>query len=146
MYGYRMPPMPGVHRGLPSPYLTLVFSLSGPLPIEIPTGERVRSEAFAIPVGGLHTRAVLLPQETSTPGRRPADQRGIQVAVHPLAARALFGLPAGELTEQVWELDDVVGGGTDQLRECLAGSADGLGVRVGARPPGRARPPLRRRR
>ncbi len=34
MFGYRMPPMPGVHRGLPSPYLTLVFSLSGAIPIE----------------------------------------------------------------------------------------------------------------
>ena len=32
MIGYRTPPMAGgVHRGLPSPYLTLVFSLSGPL-------------------------------------------------------------------------------------------------------------------
>ena len=39
MIGYRTPPMAGVHRGLPSPYLTLVFSLSGPLPIEIPFGD-----------------------------------------------------------------------------------------------------------
>src|SRR6478672_178015 len=36
MVGYRMAPMPGRHRGFPSPYLTLVFSLSGALPIEIP--------------------------------------------------------------------------------------------------------------
>jgi len=51
MIGYRTPPMAGVHRGLPSPYLTLVFSLSGPLPIEIPFGVPRRTGEFAVPVG-----------------------------------------------------------------------------------------------
>lgn len=107
MIGYRMTPIPGVHRGLPSPYLTVVFSLSGPLPIDIPTGARHRSGRFAIPVGGLHTRPVLLPQSAGSPEQQ---QRGIQLAVHPFAARALFGVPAGALTGQVLELDDLLAG------------------------------------
>ncbi|MET0865467.1 MAG: hypothetical protein ABWZ98_14135, partial [Nakamurella sp.] len=64
MFGYRMPPLPGVHRGLPGPYLTLVFSLSGELPIEVPAGVRSRAGAYAIPIGGLHNRPVLLPPIT----------------------------------------------------------------------------------
>jgi hypothetical protein len=83
MFGYRMPPMPGVHRGLPSPYLTVVFSLSGAMPIEVPVGDGVRSGTFVIPVGGLHTRPVLLPQWTGVDGPRSATgtvlQSGIQL-------------------------------------------------------------------
>jgi len=128
MFGYRMRPMPGVHRGLPSPYLTLVFSLSGALPIEVPAGTGVRSGSFGIPVGGLHTRPVLLPQTTSGDGGRCEPeagwQRGIQLAVHPLASRALFGMPAGELTGEVLELDEVIGRRGGALREQLTGPID----------------------
>jgi AraC-like DNA-binding protein len=128
MFGYRMRPMPGVHRGLPSPYLTLVFSLSGALPIEVPAGTGVRSGSFGIPVGGLHTRPVLLPQTTSGDGGRcdpdAGWQRGIQLAVHPLASRALFGMPAGELTGEVLELDEVIGRRGGALREQLTGPID----------------------
>ena len=110
MFGYRMPPMPGVHRGLPSPYLTLVFSLNGPLPILVPDGDRLRSGTFSAPVGGLHTRPVLLPPAVDGVGRVAPVQRGIQLAVHPFAARALFGLPATALTGEVLELADLVPG------------------------------------
>jgi AraC-like DNA-binding protein len=120
MFGYRMPPLPGVHRGLPSPYLTLVFSLCGDLPIEVPAGIRSRASAYGIPVGGLHTRPVYLPPITDTAGRH-LMQRGIQLAVNPLAARAIFGMPAGELAGAVLELDDVVGRQGDELREQLTG-------------------------
>ena len=90
-------------------------------------------------MGGLHTRPVLLPQTTpSTAG--PADSgagcnAGIQLAVHPLAARALFGMPASELTGEVLELDDVIGaagrraaGATDRAVDPV--TAAGLVVRV----------------
>jgi AraC-like DNA-binding protein len=117
-YGYRMPSMPVVHRGLPSPYLTLVFSLSGALPIHSSAGNR--SGEFTIPLGGLHTRPVLLPQAGGPAG----FQRGIQLAVHPLAARALLGLPAGELTDEVLELGDVIGIEGAILRERLAEPID----------------------
>jgi len=118
MFGYRMPPLPGVHRGLPSPYLTLVFSLCGDLPIEVPAGIRSRAVAYGIPVGGLHTRPVFLPPITDAAGRH-LPQRGIQLAVNPLAARAIFGMPAGELAGAVLELDEVVGRQGGELRERL---------------------------
>jgi len=122
MIGYRTPPtVGGVHRGLPSPYLTLVFSLSGPLPIEVPFGASRQSGHYAIPVGGLHTRPVLLPQLPGPTGAQ--DQRGIQLAVHPFAAHALFGLPAIELADEVLELGDLVRGSAD-LRDRLAGAVD----------------------
>ena len=107
MIGYRMAAEPGEHRGLPSPYLTLVFSLSGPLPIHVPSPAGRREGAFRIPLGGLHTRAVLLPRRL--PQAPTAAQRGIQLAVHPLAARAVFGVPAAALTDEVLEVGDVVG-------------------------------------
>src|SRR6478752_597410 len=99
MFGYRTPPMPGVHRGLPSPFLTLVFSLSGAIPIDVPTGDGVRSGTYSIPVGGLHTQPVLLPQPFSagtgsSSNQGTVAQCGLQLAVHPFAARALFGMPA----------------------------------------------------
>ena len=124
MVGYRMPPMPGVHRGLPSPYLTLVFSLNGPLPIQVPEGDRVRAGTFSAPVGGLHTRPVLLPPAVDARGRVAPVQRGIQLAVHPFAARALFGLPATALTGQVLELADLIPDG-DELYERLGEDTDG---------------------
>jgi AraC-like DNA-binding protein len=106
--GYRMPPMPGVHRGLPSPFLTLVFSLGDPVGIDVPSGQgRFSSGRFRAPLGGLHTRAVLLPQD--------GPQVGIQLAVNPLACRRLFGMPAHELRSEVLELADVLGGDGDRL-------------------------------
>jgi AraC-like DNA-binding protein len=49
------------------------------------------------------------------------EQRGIQLAVNPLAARAIFGMPAGELAGAVFELDEVVGREGGELRERLTG-------------------------
>jgi AraC-like DNA-binding protein len=116
MVGYRTAAMPGIHRGLPSPWLTLVFSLSGSLPINVPAGSEVRAGSFRIPLGGLHTRAVLLPRRL--PHAPTAPQRGIQLAVHPLAARAMFGVPASALTDEVLEVEEVVGAAT-ALRDRL---------------------------
>ena len=122
MIGYRTS-MPGVHRGLPSPTLTLVFPLSGEIPIQVPSGERLRTGDYAIPVGGLHTRPVYLPPPPCTAGGQP--QRGIQVAVHPLAARALFGVPAGELAGLVLDLGDILGPDAREMSDTLHRDAGG---------------------
>lgn len=90
----------GVHLGLPSGSLTLIVPImptvvSGPVRaaadslLERPT-------SFHGLVGGLHTRAVQL---------HPGRQAGLQLAVTPAGARALFGLPAGECAGRVLALD-----------------------------------------
>ncbi len=123
MVGYRMAPAPGHHRGLPSPWLTLVFTLSDALPIDVPAGFKAGSGTFRMPLGGLHTRAVLMPRRL--PHAPDAAQRGIQLAVHPLAARALFGVPAAALADQVVEVRDVLGslGAVDELPAATTGRA-----------------------
>ncbi|MEI8409572.1 MULTISPECIES: helix-turn-helix domain-containing protein [unclassified Kribbella] len=96
-YAYRGRP-PELHRGLPSQYLTLVITLDEPLGIAFP-GSPVTT--FGTVVGGLHSTAVHI-------GQSP-NRSGIQLALRPAAARALLGLPPGELASMVVELDDVLG-------------------------------------
>ncbi|GHJ42472.1 helix-turn-helix domain-containing protein [Streptomyces sp. TS71-3] len=91
--GYRSTGLaPSLHRGLPSPYLTLIFSLDGPV-----VGGSTPEEALGpaaerqdIMLGGLHQSPAYVVQ--------PERQAGIQLALHPLAARRLLGLPAAALS------------------------------------------------
>ncbi|MFD4632754.1 helix-turn-helix domain-containing protein [Streptomyces sp. NPDC058284] len=99
---------PALHRGLPSPYLTVIFSLDGPITTGDSPGRATGPDAARtdIVVGGLHQSPAYVVQ--------PEHEAGIQLAVHPLAARALLGLPAAELTGQL------VIGGTDVLGDHAA--------------------------
>lgn len=105
---------PGLHRGLPSPFLTLIFSLDGPVvtgrtPAQAGTRDAIRTD---IVLGGLHQSPAYVV--------RPEHEAGIQLAVHPLAARALFGVPAAELTgELVTPGAEVMGRRAAELRELL---------------------------
>lgn len=92
---------PALHRGLPSPYLTVIFSLDGPIASGRTPGQATGTDAVRtdIIVGGLHQSPAYVVQAER--------QAGIQLAVHPLAARTLLGLPAAALTGQL------VTGGTD---------------------------------
>ncbi|MEJ2869037.1 AraC family transcriptional regulator [Actinomycetospora sp. OC33-EN08] len=92
------PGAPGVHRGLPSPYLTFVVTVSGPLLLARPDGGPARFRAC---LGGLHDT----PEHILDPGH----QVGIHVAVHPLAARSLFGVPAAALGGRSYEAAEVIG-------------------------------------
>lgn len=97
-HGYRVPANPtGLHRGLPSRHLTLVVELAAPLRVA-GLGHEVAAHAL---VGGLHTRPALI--DASRP------QEGLQYALTPLGARALFGVPASELSELTLDLADVCG-------------------------------------
>ncbi len=102
-----------IHRGLPSPYLTFIVSLAGPV-------ETGTSEDEALGPAPQRTDIVLggLAQRPSYVVPDP-EQRGVQLAVHPLAARALFGLPASELLG-VTDGVTVLGPGVGRLRERLA--------------------------
>ena len=88
--GYRQTDVPPErHRGLPSPFLTLIFTLDDPLVIAQQVDPGRAPGRYEALLGGLHTAPAVVTHD----GR----QSGIQVAVSPLASRALFGLPAGEL-------------------------------------------------
>ena len=88
--GYRQRGVPPArHRGLPSPFLTLIFTLDEPLVILAHPDPRQPPGDFGALLGGLHSAPALITHDGA--------QSGIQVALRPLGARALLGLPAGEL-------------------------------------------------
>ena len=111
MLGYEIADdSPSVHRGLPSPWLTLVISLDGPVPTATGPGADAPLHRYESLVGGLHTTPAYIHQ--------PAHQAGVQLALDPLAARTLLGVPAGELGI-VSDADDVLGDASRALRERL---------------------------
>jgi AraC-like DNA-binding protein len=90
--GYRQRGVPPArHRGLPSPFLTFIITLDEPLVILAHPDPGQPPGDFATLLGGLHSAPALIAHEGA--------QSGIQVALRPLGARALLGLPAGELAE-----------------------------------------------
>ncbi|HEY2193325.1 MAG TPA: AraC family transcriptional regulator [Actinomycetospora sp.] len=105
--------LPGRHRGLPSPYLTFVVTFGPGLELERPDGGRDR---FAACVGGLHDT----PERIVHDGR----QSGVHLTVHPLAARALFGVPAAALASVTVAADDVLGAAGRELTARVAETED----------------------
>lgn len=94
---YQVPENPsGVHRGLPSRYLTLVVELAAPLRVSL--GGLVSAHGV---VGGLHTSPALV--DASRP------QEGLQYDLTVRGARALLGVPASELSGMAVELTDLLG-------------------------------------
>src|SRR3984957_2344878 len=90
--GYRQRGVPPArHRGLPSPFLTLIFTLDEPLVLLAHPDPRQPPGDFGALLGGLHSAPALITHDGA--------QSGLQVALRPLGARALLGLPAGELAE-----------------------------------------------
>jgi AraC-like DNA-binding protein len=102
---------PRDHRGLPSPFLTFIVTLDTPVVIDEEGGER----GLDVVVAGLTTEVERV--------KMPSRQTGLQAAVHPLAARRLFGLPAAELARMSLEGEDVLGRAAPRLRERLAEAA-----------------------
>jgi AraC-like DNA-binding protein len=107
---------PRVHRGLPSGTLTLVIALDAPLVLDATPDGSPGPHRYDALVGGLHQR----PAMVVDPGR----QTGLQLAVDPLAARPLLGLPAGVLAHGVVGLRDVWGRSADELVERLRSTDD----------------------
>jgi AraC-like DNA-binding protein len=95
---------PGVHRGLPGTALTLVLPIGEPLTVGW-AGEPGSVTTAWSSVSGLHAA----PAEIHHTG----VQRGVQLGLTVLGARALLGVPAAELSGELLALEDVV----PQLRE-----------------------------
>lgn len=92
----------GVHRGLPSSRLTFIVSRDDGV---VADGSR----PTPVLLGGLHTRAAAVELTPS--------QAGVQLAVHPLAARALFGASAADLNDPAFDGLSVLGAAGRRLYE-----------------------------
>ncbi len=114
LYGYAADGLTeGLHRGLPSRGLTFILSMDDPVegagtPEDWHAG---RLDAFDTLIAGLHLSPTYI--------RQPTRQRGIQISVHPLAAGALFGVPAGALFGSSIPADDILGADITRLRDRL---------------------------
>jgi AraC-like DNA-binding protein len=102
---------PRLHRGMPDGTLALVISVGAPLTVR--HGGHADVVAAAT-VGGLRSHPVSIVHD--------GTQRGVQLALSPRGARALLGLPAAELANGVWPLEEVVGRRAHELTDRLAGA------------------------
>jgi AraC-like DNA-binding protein len=115
--GYRQDGLaPGLHRGLPSPYLTFVVTLDDPLVMAAHPDPRQPPGRYDGLIGGLHTRPALI----AHPGR----QAGLQLSLTPLGARALLGAPAGALADVDAAVPDVLGAPGQELVERVRAATD----------------------
>ncbi len=114
--GYRQIGVPAaLHRGLPSPFLTLIFTMDDPLTLAQHSDPAQTPDSYDALLAGLHTAAAVVAHD----GR----QSGVQIAVSPLASRALFGMPASALTGSNIHAADVLGTlRVDEIRTALRGS------------------------
>jgi AraC-like DNA-binding protein len=107
--GYRMSGFPpGIHVGMPSCSLTLVIPIEAPLTISTRRGD---PSAHGSVLAGLSV--------APTHVHHDGNQHGIQLALRPGAARALFDCRAAEMADGTFELGDVLGADADRLRERL---------------------------
>jgi hypothetical protein len=107
--GYRLSGFaPGTHVGMPSRHLTLILALDDGITLSGNglASTRVRFDAV---VAGLHTGPARVHHE--------GEQRGIQLALTPLSARALLGAPAAAFAGDAVSLDDAMGSVGRRLRE-----------------------------
>jgi len=111
----------GEHRGPPSPWITFIVSVDGPVRLSgtVADGDRFdpdRATAYDVCVAGLHPVAARVEQ--------PTVQSGVQLAVHPLAAPALLGCRASELFGPGDHGHEVLGRAATELHDRVSSRAD----------------------
>ncbi len=114
---------PMVHRGLPSPSLTVMFTFGVPLHVASHPDPRQPGGRYRSLVGGLHTTPALLTHD--------GEQAGIQVALSPLAARTVLGVPAGALASTDVDAGELLGPVAEEICDRLE-EATSWAERVGA--------------
>ncbi|MFI8523533.1 helix-turn-helix domain-containing protein [Promicromonospora sukumoe] len=105
---------PGVHRGMPGTGVTFELPLGEPIDVSWAGADGSRRQAWSC-VSGLHTR----PAAIHHGGR----QRGVSVSLTLRGARALLGVPAGELAGELVSLPEAAPH-LAHLPELLASSSD----------------------
>jgi AraC-like DNA-binding protein len=113
--GYRLQGFPaGIHKGLPSRFLTFIISFDRP--VELSAGpDGTGGGSYWAFVGGMHSQAAEIVHG--------GNQSGMSINVTPLGARALFGLPAGPLASNVVHLDELLGSAATELADRLTAAA-----------------------
>jgi AraC-like DNA-binding protein len=110
MVGYRSVSNPGeLHRGMPSSTLTFIVSLDDGVEAAETAAALSAARPNPLLLSGLHVEAAHVRQRNG--------QTGVQLAVHPLAARALFGAPSAELNAAEWDATTVLGRNVIRLQD-----------------------------
>ena len=100
--GFRLSGFPaGVHLGTPHRALTAVISLADPLKVAAFPGASTTGGRFASVSTGLRTRSVAIHHD--------GHQHGVKLALTPLGARAVYGVPAAALADTLVSLEDLLG-------------------------------------
>jgi len=98
----------GIHRGLPSRYLTVIVSIGEPIDVAAQTDPRQAPDRYRFVASGLQALIA-----------SPAVQEGVAVELTPTGSRALLGMPAAELWDTSVEAADVLGPAAVELWERL---------------------------
>jgi AraC-like DNA-binding protein len=115
--GYRLSGFaPGVHRGLPSRYLTFIVSIGPTVDVIAQADPHQAPASYHCVVSGLQGRPATIGYGS--------HQEGVQIDVSPLGARVLFGMPSRVLWDTSVECSDVVGRQGGELWERLQGLRD----------------------
>jgi AraC-like DNA-binding protein len=113
--GYRVTGAPpGLHRGLPSRYLTCIVSIGDPIEVVAQPDPAYSPGSYGFVVSGLQSTPALI--------RRGGAEEGIAINLTPLGSRALLRLPAGALWANSVEATDVLGPAAVELQERLRGA------------------------
>lgn len=100
--GYRLTGFPpGLHRGLPSRHLTFIVAIGHEIDVVAQVDPRQAPGRHRCVVAGLQDSTALIAHH--------GHQEGVAVALTPLGARELFGLPASALWSTSVELTDLIG-------------------------------------
>lgn len=110
--GYRLLGLAsGLHRGLPSQNMTLIFSIGPEIDVVSQTSPGHDPRRYRSVVGGLHDTPALIAHD--------GNQEGVAIQLSPLGSRALLGYPAAELWSLTLEADEVLGSHGRELSERL---------------------------
>jgi AraC-like DNA-binding protein len=105
---------PGVHVGLPSTDVELIFSLGRPIDVLRMPNSSQQPSAFTALVGGL--------QDAPVHVRQTGEAFGLHVFIKPYGVRPILGVAGADIASLVLNLSDVWPNGAGDLTEMLLGA------------------------